>query len=436
MSRAYAENMTDAPPFAAARAYAEETERELRGADLMRASHMELESYIGQRGREWARRMLEGQFLLRAGLEERVEVVGADGAERTSARPSLRHVEMMVGNVAAPRLAYQAAGHADLHPLDAQLNLPRDSFSYGVRKMVAREAARASFDEVVDIIGRYSAATIHKRQAEQLAVRAAQDFEAFYEQRKIERDPLLALKRLLVISTDGKGIAMRHEDLREATRRRAEQSVDEVETRLTSGKKRNRKRMAQVATIYEVDKWPRTAADVLHTLRDGDTDAKRPKPQHKRVWASVERSARDVIRRAFDDAHRRDPDQRQRWVVLIDGDATQLDAVRSEAKRIGVEITIVVDVVHVLEYVWKAARALFGGTTAEAEKWVSDRFLQLLSGRRGSEVARTIRWWAKRRADSLDASARDAIKKACGYLGRRARGPLMRYADFLLSVSA
>jgi len=431
MSRAYAEMITDAPTFAAARAYAEETERELCGADLMCASHADLESYIEHRGREWARRELEGQFLLRARLEERVEVVGADGAERTGARESLRRVETVVGRVAAPRLAYQAAGHADLHPLDAQLNLPRESFSYGVRRMVAREAARASFDEVVEFIGRYSAATIHKRQVEQLAVRAAQDFDMFYELRQLERDPVLALRRLLVISTDGKGIAMRHEDLREATRRRAEQSVDEVETRLTSGKKRNRKRMAQVATIYEIDKWPRTAADVLHTLRDRDTDARRPKPQHKRVWASVARSARDVIRHAFDDALRRDPDRRQRWVVLIDGDATQLDAVRAEAKRIGVEVTIVVDIVHVLEYVWKAARALFGGTTAEAEKWVSDRFLQLLSGRRGSEVARTIRWWAKQRADTLDASALEALDKACGYLARRARGPLMRYADFL-----
>jgi hypothetical protein len=53
--------------------------------------------------------------------------------------------------------------------------------------------------------------------------------------------------------------------------------------------------------------------------------------------------------------------------------------------------------VHVLEYVWKAARALFGESNAEAEKWVGDRLLALLTGKSGGDIAATIRWWAARR---------------------------------------
>ena len=37
----------------------------------------------------------------------------------------------------------------DLHPMDAALNLPRELFSHGIRRMVAKEAARASFEEVL-----------------------------------------------------------------------------------------------------------------------------------------------------------------------------------------------------------------------------------------------------------------------------------------------
>jgi hypothetical protein len=54
-------------------------------------------------------------------------------------------------------------------------------------------------------------------------------------------------------------------------------------------------------------------ADILHSLRDHDeVDAKRPRPTDKRVWASVEKMARTVIREAFAEALRRDPDQTRR----------------------------------------------------------------------------------------------------------------------------
>ena len=84
-----------------------------------------------------------------------------------------------------------------------------------------------------------------------------------------------------------------------------------------------------------------------------------------------------------------------------------------------------------LEYIWKAARALFGESNPEAESWVSDRLLALLTGRTGGEVARTIRWWAKQREGQLDTAARKALRKACRYLADRTRTRLMHYADAL-----
>jgi hypothetical protein len=412
--------------FGPARAHAARAEVKLSGDDMVRAPHSDVEELCEAEGREWARLMLEQHLALRAGLEQRVEVVGAEGAARTSSRESERHLETVVGRVPVPRRAYQAAGLEDLHPMDASLNLPRELFSFGVRRLVAREAARASFDECVDLVNDCCGATIAKRQVEELAVRAAQDFEAFYEQRDVER---ASEGDLLVLSTDGKGIAMRHEDLREATRLAAEKKVHKVETRLTPGEKKNRKRMAQVATVYSVAPWPRTAADVVHPRRAPDIDTTRPRPHDKRVWASVEQSPRTVIRAAFEEALRRDPEQKRRWVVLVDGEPKQLRAVKAEARRAGVKVTILVDVVHVLEYLWDAARALFGETNAKAETWVSDRLLALLTGRTGGQVAETIRWWANRK--TLDEAAEKAIATTCGYLADRARTRLMHYAEAL-----
>ena len=136
------------------------------------------------------------------------------------------------------------------------------------------------------------------------------------------------------------GIVMRHEDLRESTRLAAEKKVNKLETRLTPGEKSNRKRMAQVAAVYSVAQWVRSASDVLHEVRPDDVAKRRPAPHDKRVWASVEQSPRKVIRAMFDEALRRDPDKRRRWVVLVDGEPRQLRAVKAEARRAGVKVTI------------------------------------------------------------------------------------------------
>jgi hypothetical protein len=224
---------------------------------------------------------------------------------------------------------------------------------------------------------------------------------------------------------------MRHEDLREGTKRAAEKAVRKVETRLTPGEKSNRKRMAQVATVYSVAPFPRKPSEIVHPrLNSTDVDARRPRPTDKRVWASVEKTPKAVIREAFAEALRRDPEKTRRWVVLVDGEPKQLAAVKAEARRAGARVTILLDVVHVLEYLWNAARVIFGATNTEAEKWVGDRLLALLSGRSGGDVASTIRWWAGR-AEGLDDSAFEVIAKSCDYLANRTRTRLMHYEEAL-----
>ncbi|MGO8993793.1 MAG: ISKra4 family transposase [Polyangiaceae bacterium] len=415
-------------PFARARAHAAKVEGILGSDEMIRKPHSDLEAMLDGQGKEWARLMLEENLRLRAQLERKTPVVGADGVERQSTRDSERHLETVLGRVPVVRLAYQAPGSPDLHPMDAALNLPREMFSHGIRRMVAKEAAKSSFDEVVETVRDFTGASIAKRQVEELAIRAAQDFDAFYEQRAAARDPG---DDLLVISTDGKGIVMRHEDLRDGTRRAAEKSVRKLETRLTPGEKSNRKRMAQVATVYSIAPFPRGPADILHSLRDADqVDTERPRPTDKRVWASVEKTGRAVIRDAFEEALRRDPTKARRWVVLVDGEPKQLRYVKAEARRAGAKVTIVADIVHVIEYVWDAARALFGESNAKAEKWVEDRLLALLTGRSGGDVAKTIRWW-EARDKKLDEAAHAAIDTTCGYLADRTRTRILRYQDAL-----
>lgn len=84
--------------------------------------------------------------------------------------------------------------------------------------------------------------------------------------------------------------------------------------------------------------------------------AARPAPRARNRWlmASVVEDAA-VVSRVFDDAERRDPQHRRTWVALVDGNNHQIDRVQAEARARQVDVTIVVDFVHVLECLWKAA---------------------------------------------------------------------------------
>jgi hypothetical protein len=184
--------------------------------------HSELESLISAEGREIHRRLLQGHLDLRTS-EEQVQpaVRGADDILRTHHRRRGRGLLTVFGLVTAMRMTYGARRHGSLSPLDASLNLPEELHSHGLRRLAAVEAARGSFDATAEAIERNTGTRLAKRQAEELVERAAQDFDAFYD-RPESAEAAASEKDLLVLSLDGKGIVMRREELREATRKVAE----------------------------------------------------------------------------------------------------------------------------------------------------------------------------------------------------------------------
>ena len=179
-----------------------------------------------------------------------------------------------------------------------------------------------------------------KRQAEEVAVQLSQDFDRFYNQ------PFESVlgesddEKILVITADGKGIVMHPDSLRQTTRKAAGKQERKQQTRLSPGEKGNRKRMATVVSVYEIERYPRTAEQILKA--DKGPDKKRPKPCNKRTWARVEGDLKEVIEQGFQEAMRRDPQQRMRWVVLTDGQDELLRQVYAATKRYKVQITEVV----------------------------------------------------------------------------------------------
>jgi hypothetical protein len=329
----------------------------------------------------------------------------------------------------APEAAAPATPTRNLHPADAVLNLPVGRHSAGLQRLAALEAARGSFADAREAIERASGVRLGKRQVEHLARTAAVDTETFYAARR----PLPRPGRVLGLQADGKGIVMRPGSLRPGTAARAAQASAKLATRLSPGEKHGRKRMAEIVAVYDLDPAPRTAADIIPTRRRSspqDKPARRPGPVVTGKWlaANVTDDIPAVIAAMFDEAERRDPAHERTWVALVDGNRQQIDTIRDQATARGVTVTVVIDFVHVLEYLWKAAWTFFYPGDRDAETWVADRARTILTGR-AVDAAATIRHQADEAG--FRGSERTGADEAAAYLTRKA--PYLNYAIALAS---
>ena len=379
--------------FAESRECFRELEGWLASEDAAGLQHGELEEQLEVRGRELLRRLFQDRLDLTAAREERRhDVTGQDGVIRTRAeRGRTRPLVTRFGQVRVSRIAYRSPGRSNVHLLDAALNLPEEKHSHGLRKMAAVESARGSMEAAGAAITRATGVTIGKRQLEELARRCAAHVEAFYLWRVIEPAPD---GWPLILTFDGKGIVMLPGALRPATAKAAAAAEGKLATRLSPGEKHGRKRMAELACVYDAVPVPRTPEDVISTpaqkRREKKARAAAPgkkqkprEPQARGKWltASVTDDIPAVIAAAFGEAERRDPDHSREWAVLIDGNNTQIEAVTAEAASRGIKITIVIDFIHVLEYLWKAAWSFFDKGEPAAEEWVAAQARKILRGK-------------------------------------------------------
>lgn len=383
-----------------------------------------IEAELGPDGRELIRQVLQGHVNSRGEGDIGPDLVVADGAVLTHRRVIDRTIQTMFGEVCIRRIGYSLPDHPSVFPLDAVFNLPASSFSAGIQRFIARRVSATSFEEVLDLTREVTGVTIGKPQALEIVQRCAADFDAFYDATEEQgggREPIL------VLTTDGKGIVMRPEGLRAGTRERAEKATPTMKTRLAPGEKSNRKRMAQVASIYFIKRFVRTPKEIVDELARREAAKRRPRPSNKRVWASVEKDADEVIKAMFEEAHKRDRKHKKAWVILVDGNKPQLRLVKSLAKKEGVEATVILDIIHVIEYLWDAAR-LFNPEKDHAgcERWVEEQLTRVLNGHAG-KVAGTIRMQAAKRK-LTKASAKTAKDCARYIAGHRL---YMNYATYM-----
>jgi hypothetical protein len=397
----------------------------LDSAEADALKHSDLERALDAQGRELIRKLLQGHLDARAAAQTVEPVRDADGVTRSAGHVHTRELETIFGTVTVTRVGYGAEGEPSLHPLDGQLNLPVEKYSHEVRRRVALEAAKGAFEAGVETLATYTGAHVPKRQFEELVVRAAQDFDAFYQARRAQAQAASVTGEILVLTVDGKGVVMRPEDLREATQKAAATRATTFTARLGRGRRLHAKRMASVAAVYTIAPFVRTPEEIFPPAGKPATAPTRPAPEHKRVWASLAHPPEAVIAELFDEAAHRDPRHRKLWVAVVDGNETQIELLTKQTAARHVSMPIVLDFIHVAEYVWDASRA-FATDHQARDAWVLPRLREILRGK-ASDVAAGMRRSATLRG--LAAEDRTPVDVCADYLLKYA--PYVQYDEAL-----
>jgi hypothetical protein len=377
---------------------------ERAGAEGWRVDQVERELFAAllQLGRT-----LLGAFVAQAGdgdEGERVEQ-GERVVRRSEVKRPRRYVSIF-GELVIERYVYaaRAGQRAEYLPLDAQLGLPADDFSYVLVDWQQRMCLKDSFAEAVTSLGDLLGVAPSVRAAEHGNRHLAEHAEAF----RLAQGPPDAAEEgeVLVLTADGKGVPMRR-PIEERVRRGP---------RRAKGEKANKKQMAYVAAVYSIAPFVRTADDVVDEVLRRERAADRPRPQHKRGWAEMTRIDQGAVctgkERLFAEAaidlHERDGDRHKTVVCLMDGEAGLWTVQRAWVPRaVGV-----LDVFHVLERLWGVAHCLHRESSHEAEAFVARQLRLLLEGKVGYVIGGLRRLIDKHR---LVGQRRNTVRSAITY---------------------
>ena len=171
-------------------------------------------------------------------------------------------------------------------PLDVRLQLPEGKFWYLLQDWDQFLVVEEPYAGVSSRLGRILGFTRSVDSLERMNRNGATWVAEFFDSLPTPAPDQDQEGEIVVGSADGKGVPMRKPI--EQTPIEAHQS--------TRGPKPNTKKMALLGTVYTVDRFARTPEQVLASLfRDTKEPAKeeraeRPKPQNKRLRASLARS--------------------------------------------------------------------------------------------------------------------------------------------------
>jgi hypothetical protein len=149
--------------------------------------------------------------------------------------------------------------------------------------------------------------------------------------------------------------------------------------RRTKGEQKTQKKMACVGAVYTIDPFVRTPEAILDEVQRQAAATQRPVPYHKRVQAEVLDNKASLFDAVAQQIHQRQSEDPKPVLFLSDGERV----LRKLRRRYLPEAIDILDLWHVMEYLWKGAHVFHPEGSAQAEDWVTQRLQMLLEGKVG-----------------------------------------------------
>lgn len=345
----------------------------------------------------------------------------ADGQTcRRLPQPHTRTYRSVFGTVPLTRFVYGSREGQQLQhvPLDARLGVPEGEFSYLLEAWSQRLCLQGAFAEAAGSLHDLLHLRPSVRSLEQQNRTVARFAANFTDERPLP--PADAEGELLVLTADGKGVPMR--------RPVAEQPRQHP--RRGKGEKANKKQMACVGAIYTIDRYVRTAEQVLDEVQRRQRAKDRPVPRHKHVWAELTEVYEgdtyngrvNLFAHLAEERQRRDPTEAKPTLCLLDGER----ALWQEREVFWPNTIGILDIFHVLEHLWDAAYCFHAERSQAAEDFVTQRLRLLLTGKVGGLLGGLRQMRTKH---GLSGAKAKTLQTVIGYLERNR--DYLKYDEYL-----
>jgi hypothetical protein len=312
------------------------------------------------------------------------------------------------GKLTFARAYFYAPDGGGRYRLDRALSLPERCYSDLLMECTELLAVQGAYDKARQVLARLLGLDLSILAAETMVAEHAPAVPTFYAQQ--QPFPPDEEGVILVAQADGKGVPLVRSEAQPAKVRRGK------------GDKKTRKKEAIAVSLYTIDPYVRTPADVVDALFEEHTPTgQRPTPRHKQVFASLDGKPA-AIKRLARWAKRRDVRPVRQRVALTDG----AQALQAQMRAHLPHFTLVLDIIHVVEHLWGAGTAIYGETDPQRVVWVKQQTLDILSSRTATVIRRL-----RSTADTLAPTSRAAktLRRVAGYLERNR--PHMDYARYL-----
>ena len=290
-------------------------------------------------------------FLTRAALPQEAPRAPASGLPLPAHDHRPITYYSVFGKLSFTRQYFYAAGLGGACPLDAALSLPARTYSDLLRDWMSYDATDGAYRETSTTLERILGLTLSTQSLERVVADDACDVAAFYEQLP-EMAPPTPLGTILVAQADGKGVPM------------VQPPPTTRKLRLGKGEKRTKKKEALVTALYTIAPFVRTPQDVLSALLHEEHPAtlqRRPRPVRKELRATLD-GKEIAIKRLAGRAALREGGHIHERVALTDG----AEALQLQMQTQLPTYTLVLDIIHVTDYLWESGTALLGEKHAGA----------------------------------------------------------------------